>query len=227
LGWASSGCVIEKSTTPPGRLRLHHRPRIEPERDPGYHLGPLRGQLQREPVTHPLPARDTQVQSGRVIRRNPGVPSGNEFNACSNPSSPTMSESESPIKKSSSSSRIAIQPARMCENLGRKAWIRLAGDKGALCLSCADLDHLAFLPSGDTALTRRAKKYSGLTAVCSNGAGRASDMSGKGYWWKRLPSKRPRLSAFPTLSAGAQPDAGCAESGGRGQEIHRELRRTR
>jgi hypothetical protein len=34
-----------------------------------------------------------------------------------------------------------------------------------LCLSCADLDHLVFLPSGDTALTRRARKHSTLDAV--------------------------------------------------------------
>src|SRR6266478_1825625 len=51
------------------------------------------------------------------------------------------------------------------ENLGTKAWITLAGDKGALCLVCADLDHLVFLPTGDAALTRRARKYSTLAAV--------------------------------------------------------------
>jgi hypothetical protein len=34
-----------------------------------------------------------------------------------------------------------------------------------LCVGCADLDHLVFLPSGDTALTRRAKKHSPLSAV--------------------------------------------------------------
>jgi hypothetical protein len=34
-----------------------------------------------------------------------------------------------------------------------------------LCLGCADLDHLAYLPRGDTALTRRSRKYSGLVAV--------------------------------------------------------------
>jgi len=50
--------------------------------------------------------------------------------------------------------------------LGRGAWITLRGkDRGAACLSCADLDHLVFLASGDTALTRRARKHSGLTAV--------------------------------------------------------------
>jgi hypothetical protein len=51
------------------------------------------------------------------------------------------------------------------ESLGSKAWITLAGEKGALCLSCADLDHLVFLPSGDAALTRRARKHSTLSAV--------------------------------------------------------------
>ena len=51
------------------------------------------------------------------------------------------------------------------ERLGSKAWITLAGDKGALCLSCADLDHLLFLPSGNVALTRRARKHSTLSAV--------------------------------------------------------------
>lgn len=50
------------------------------------------------------------------------------------------------------------------ERLGHHAWITLADNK-AFCLSCADLDHLLFLPSGDAALTRRADKYSTLSAV--------------------------------------------------------------
>jgi len=51
------------------------------------------------------------------------------------------------------------------EELGRQAWITLEENKGALCLTCADLDELVFLPSGDAALTRRSKKYSTLSAV--------------------------------------------------------------
>lgn len=51
------------------------------------------------------------------------------------------------------------------ENLGRQAWITLSQDKGALCLSCADLDHLVFLSPGNPALTRRARKHSTLSAV--------------------------------------------------------------
>jgi hypothetical protein len=38
-------------------------------------------------------------------------------------------------------------------------------DAGPLCLDCADLGHLVFLPAGDAALTRRAMKSSRLAAV--------------------------------------------------------------
>ncbi len=57
------------------------------------------------------------------------------------------------------------------EALGRHAWITLQDNPQApqqpkaLCLACADLDHLAYLPSGDAALTRRARKHSVLSAV--------------------------------------------------------------
>ena len=51
------------------------------------------------------------------------------------------------------------------EDLGSHAWITLAGERGALCLACADLEHLVYLPSGDQALTRRARKHSVLSAV--------------------------------------------------------------
>src|ERR1700694_5233496 len=42
-------------------------------------------------------------------------------------------------------------------------FLRVESDR-PLCLSCADLDHLVFLPAGDAALTRRAVKYSTLAA---------------------------------------------------------------
>ena len=51
------------------------------------------------------------------------------------------------------------------EPLGRQAWITLEEGKGALCLACADLDQLVFLPTGDAALTRRARRHSVLSAV--------------------------------------------------------------
>jgi hypothetical protein len=55
-----------------------------------------------------------------------------------------------------------------CEECSKELW------KGSflfmeahrpLCLACADLDHLFYLPRGDAALTRRARKYSPLNAV--------------------------------------------------------------
>ena len=50
------------------------------------------------------------------------------------------------------------------EELFMGRMLRLEREK-PLCLACADLAHLAFLPSGDAALTRRASKYSKLRAV--------------------------------------------------------------
>ena len=47
---------------------------------------------------------------------------------------------------------------------GPGRWIRVENDR-VLCLSCADLAHLEFLPRGNTALTRRATKHSPLRAV--------------------------------------------------------------
>src|SRR5689334_6076406 len=38
-------------------------------------------------------------------------------------------------------------------------------DPGPLCMACADLGHLEFLPRGDTALARRARRASRLSAV--------------------------------------------------------------
>ncbi|MFE0250361.1 DUF2293 domain-containing protein [Streptomyces sp. NPDC059010] len=38
-------------------------------------------------------------------------------------------------------------------------------DGAPRCLDCADLGHLVFLPRGDTALTRRSREESGLSAV--------------------------------------------------------------
>ena len=48
--------------------------------------------------------------------------------------------------------------------LSKGEFLFLDGEQ-ALCLSCADFDHLEYLPRGDAALTRRAKKYSDLSVV--------------------------------------------------------------
>lgn len=50
------------------------------------------------------------------------------------------------------------------EAFANGAFIRVEEGR-TLCLGCADLDHLVYLPRGDTALTRRASKYSPLRAL--------------------------------------------------------------
>ncbi|HLN69522.1 MAG TPA: DUF2293 domain-containing protein [Streptosporangiaceae bacterium] len=62
---------------------------------------------------------------------------------------------------------LVIQPVRdwSCAECQGTGDLLIMDEPGPLCLACADLDHLVFLPAGDTALTRRAKKASGLSAV--------------------------------------------------------------
>jgi hypothetical protein len=61
-----------------------------------------------------------------------------------------------------------IRRDSVCSECGAELWkgsfLRMEKQK-PLCLACADLDHLVFLPRGDTALTRRSRKYSSLSAV--------------------------------------------------------------
>jgi hypothetical protein len=62
----------------------------------------------------------------------------------------------------------SVRRETKCTECGEELWrgglLRLEGEK-ALCMECADLDRLEFLPSGDAAVTRRASKYSMLRAV--------------------------------------------------------------
>jgi hypothetical protein len=61
----------------------------------------------------------------------------------------------------------SIKPSQCSEcgeELTKGALLRVEREK-ALCINCADLARLEFLPSGDTATTRRASKYSRLCAI--------------------------------------------------------------
>jgi hypothetical protein len=55
-----------------------------------------------------------------------------------------------------------------CSECNKELWkgdfLFKEGERG-LCMNCADLDELVYLPSGDAALTRRARKYRPLWAV--------------------------------------------------------------
>lgn len=62
---------------------------------------------------------------------------------------------------------LVISPVKdwTCVSCGGTGDLLFMEDTGSHCLECADLDHLVFLPSGDAAMTRRAKKASRLSAV--------------------------------------------------------------
>lgn len=98
------------------------------------------------------------------------------------------------------------------ETLGRQAWITLEPDKGALCLACADLDHLVFLPSGNVAVTRRARKYSALSAVVLK--------------WSRLRKRYERQGLLVEKGAEAQAESEClADQEIRARRAERESER--
>jgi hypothetical protein len=62
---------------------------------------------------------------------------------------------------------VVISPLKewTCTGCGGTGDFLVMEDPGPLCLTCTDMDHLVFLPSGDATLSRRAKKASGLSAV--------------------------------------------------------------
>jgi len=70
-------------------------------------------------------------------------------------------------KQSKPPDLVVISPLKewTCTSCAGTGDFLLMEDPGPLCMDCADLGHLDFLPSGDAALTRRAKRASTLSAV--------------------------------------------------------------
>jgi hypothetical protein len=90
--------------------------------------------------------------------------------------------------------------------------ITLEKEHGALCLVCADLDHLVFLPSGDMALTRRSTKYSRLHAAVLQ--------------WSRARKRYERQGVLIESEALERAEAECFSDAER-RERERERRRIR
>ena len=98
------------------------------------------------------------------------------------------------------------------EKLGRSAWITLVGEHRALCLTCADLDHLIFLESGNAALTRRARNYSTLSAIVLK--------------WSRARNRYERQGILVDESALVRAEAEClADGDARARRREREAER--
>ena len=59
-----------------------------------------------------------------------------------------------------------ISKCKKCNvEIEKDSFVALENNNDPFCLSCAGLDHLVFLPSGDAALTKRAAKKSKLSAI--------------------------------------------------------------
>ena len=105
------------------------------------------------------------------------------------------------VERPRSSLRIVVispHNAWTCASCSDAGDFLLKDKAGALCLDCADLGHLEFLPSGDAALTRRATKASRLSAVVVRWSTRRNRYERQGSWPSRPRSNRPRRSVCPT-----------------------------
>ena len=83
------------------------------------------------------------------------------------PSLPEAKRTRLVERESRAPDLVVISPKKAfsCTSCGGGGDLLVMEGPGPLCMVCADLDHLVFLPSGDAAVTRRAKKASGLAAV--------------------------------------------------------------
>src|SRR5918996_1950012 len=84
--------------------------------------------------------------------------------------SPELSEAklERKVAPVASPELVVISPLRewTCAKCGAEGeGLMIMDEPGPLCMDCAEMNHLVFLPAGDAALTRRAKKGSNLSAV--------------------------------------------------------------
>jgi hypothetical protein len=71
------------------------------------------------------------------------------------------------LRRSKLPDLVVIEPLNewTCTGCGGSGWLLFMEGPGPLCMDCADMGHLVFLPAGNAALSRRAKKASRLSAV--------------------------------------------------------------
>jgi len=100
------------------------------------------------------------------------------------------------------------------ETLDGHVLLTFRKDRMPICLGCADLDHLVFLPSGNTALTARAGKYSTLSAVVLKWSRTRKRNERQGLLVEEVLLKKPNRSAWRTAMPGQKRGKG-PQCGGR------------
>ncbi|KAE8765022.1 DUF2293 domain-containing protein [Georgenia thermotolerans] len=111
-----------------------------------------------------------RTRDRRTLRFSAGGDPGTELAYRTHWISPALSEAKRARlqeKASRPPELVVVSPLGdwTCARCGGTGDLLLMEDDAPLCLHCADLDHLVFLPAGNATLTRRAKKASRLTAV--------------------------------------------------------------
>jgi len=128
--------------------------------------------MQSDSVWRPLDASSSTGAVARTdSRREEGRSVAARQNRTPEPAQRAADEKTSaPDKKQTPATApdlLVIMPLKdfSCATCGGSGTFLVMDDLGALCLSCADLDHLVFLPAGNAALSRRARTHSALAAV--------------------------------------------------------------
>jgi hypothetical protein len=99
---------------------------------------------------------------------------------------------------------LAADHALECATCGHAGDFFLKGKAGGLCLDCADLGHLEFLPSGDAALTRRAAKASSFSAVVMRWNARRNRFERQGILAEPAAIERAAHECLTDADAGAR-----------------------
>lgn len=83
------------------------------------------------------------------------------------PGLPPGQQSHITERQHASPDLVVVSPVRdwTCAQCRGTGDLLIMDDGQPICMTCADMDHLVFLPSGEAALTRRARKGSRLSAV--------------------------------------------------------------
>jgi hypothetical protein len=111
-----------------------------------------------------------RTRDRRRLRFTPSGDSAIERAYCTHWVSPELSERKRERlreRQSRPPDLVVISPIRdwTCAECGGSGGLLMMEEAGPLCVDCVDMGHLVFLPSGDAALTRRAKRASRLSAV--------------------------------------------------------------
>jgi hypothetical protein len=156
-----------------GLLRLSRRSHKWPACDTSAHRSDD-AIMKSHAIRHGLVGLDASSSAdgcAHAIRRQEGHSVAGRQNRRPGPAQRAADEkTSSPDRKQApvvAADLLVIMPLKdfSCAICGSSGSFLVMDDVGALCLSCADLDHLVFLPAGNAAVSRRARTQSGLAAV--------------------------------------------------------------